>query len=63
MAEVAAKTDATEAMIASLSMPEGTWAASARNDALARLRSMGLPQRRDEYWKYTRQDCVCGRCV
>ncbi|MEQ6203950.1 SufD family Fe-S cluster assembly protein [Sulfitobacter sp. HNIBRBA2951] len=58
MAEVAPKTDATEAMIAALTMPAGTWAKSAREDALARLRSAGLPQRRDEYWKYTRPDTL-----
>ena len=27
--------------------------ASARNDALARLTAMGLPGKRDEYWRYT----------
>lgn len=58
MADAAVKTDPTEAMIATLSMPEGTWAAPARTDALARLRDMGLPQRRDEYWKYTRPDTL-----
>ena len=58
MADAAVKSDPTEAMIASLSMPEGTWAVSAREDALARLRVMGLPQRRDEYWKYTRPDTL-----
>jgi Fe-S cluster assembly protein SufD len=58
MADAAVKTDPTEAMIASLEMPAGTWARSAREEALARLRSMGLPQRRDEYWKYTRPDTL-----
>ena len=58
MADAAAKTEPTEALISSLSMPEGTWAKSLREDALARLRVMGLPQRRDEYWKYTRPDTL-----
>ncbi|WP_299030361.1 Fe-S cluster assembly protein SufD [uncultured Sulfitobacter sp.] len=58
MADAAVKTDATEAMIASLDLPQGTWDAPARADALSRLRSMGLPQRRDEYWKYTRPDTL-----
>mgnify|MGYP003638926645 CR=1 FL=1 len=58
MADAAAKTDPTEAMITSLEMPDGTWARPAREDALGRLRSMGLPQRRDEYWKYTRPDTL-----
>jgi len=58
MADAAAKSDPTEAMIASLSMPAGGWSAAARADALAQLRAMGLPQRRDEYWKYTRPDTL-----
>jgi Fe-S cluster assembly protein SufD len=32
---------------------EGAWAAEARNAAAARLREMGAPIRRDEYWKWT----------
>ncbi|WP_298863403.1 Fe-S cluster assembly protein SufD [uncultured Sulfitobacter sp.] len=58
MADLAVQTDLTEARIASLTMPEGTWVAPLRADALARLRAMGLPQRRDEYWKYTRPDTL-----
>ncbi|MEP3440126.1 MAG: SufD family Fe-S cluster assembly protein [Sulfitobacter sp.] len=58
MADAAVNTDPTEAMISSLSMPTGTWALPARTDALSRLRDMGLPQRRDEYWKYTRPDTL-----
>ena len=58
MADVAVKSDLTEARIASLTMPEGKWVAPLRADALARLRAMGLPQRRDEYWKYTRPDTL-----
>ncbi len=58
MADAAAKSEPTEALIASLAMPTGTWARPLREDALARLRTMGLPQRRDEYWKYTRPDTL-----
>ncbi|UWR23977.1 Fe-S cluster assembly protein SufD [Sulfitobacter sp. S190] len=58
MAIPAAKMDATEAMIGTLSMPDATWAKPARDDALARVRAMGLPLRRDEYWKYTRPDTL-----
>ncbi|MEM9974920.1 MAG: Fe-S cluster assembly protein SufD [Pseudomonadota bacterium] len=48
------KIDATEARLAALEVPNGAgWAASARSDALARVRAMGLPARRDEYWKFT----------
>ena len=37
-----------------LTLPEGAaWVSSARRDALARVTAMGLPGRRDEYWKYT----------
>ncbi|MBY6004634.1 Fe-S cluster assembly protein SufD [Salipiger bermudensis] len=52
------KQDATEARIAALSLPEGGWSAPARKDALARLRAMGLPHARDEYWKYTRPETL-----
>ncbi|KIN72432.1 SufB/SufD family protein [Sulfitobacter guttiformis] len=58
MADAAVKTDTTEARIAALAMPDATWAKPAREEALARLRAMGLPQRRDEYWKYTRPDTL-----
>ena len=36
----------------------GIWAKAAREGALGRLRAMGLPERRDEYWKYTRPDTL-----
>ena len=32
------------------------WSAQQRADARARVQKMGLPNRRDEYWKYTRPD-------
>ena len=50
--------DTTEARLAALTLPWGGWAEAARGEALARLRAMGLPQRRDEYWKYTRPDTL-----
>ncbi|MFK7753816.1 MAG: SufD family Fe-S cluster assembly protein [Sedimentitalea sp.] len=50
------KQNATDARLAGLSLPEGGWAEPARRDALARLQGMGLPDRRDEYWKFTRPD-------
>ena len=52
------KLDATEARLAALTLPEGGWAEAARRDALARLRRMGLPGARDEYWKYTRPETL-----
>ena len=54
MAAPQPRIDATEARLSALTLPAGGWSAAARKDALARLRSMGLPQPRDEYWKYTR---------
>ena len=32
------------------------WSEQQRVNARARVQSMGLPNRRDEYWKYTRPD-------
>ena len=58
MAEAALKQTPTDAMIASLQMPQGGWSEAARKDALSRVKTMGLPQRRDEYWKYTRPDTL-----
>lgn len=58
MAETAVKQTPTDAMLASLKMPQGGWTDTARKDALARVQTMGLPQRRDEYWKYTRPDTL-----
>jgi Fe-S cluster assembly protein SufD len=34
----------------------GAWAKEARTAASDRAQAAGLPQRRDEYWKYTRPD-------
>lgn len=50
----AAKMEASEARLSGLAVPDGpAWAAPAREGALARLSAMGLPVRRDEYWRYT----------
>ncbi len=53
MALPQAKQDVLAARIAGLSLPQGGWAAAARSDALARLSAMGMPVKRDEYWRYT----------
>ena len=58
MAQPALKLNATEERIAALTLPEGGWSMAAREDALARVRQMGLPDRRDEYWKFTRPDTL-----
>ncbi|MCE0504634.1 Fe-S cluster assembly protein SufD [Roseivivax sp. GX 12232] len=54
MAQPQVKFDATEERLAALSLPEGGWSEAARRDALARVRAIGLPHARDEYWKYTK---------
>ncbi len=57
MALAAEKPNPTEARLAALTLPDGAgWARAAREDALTRLRAMGLPGRRDEYWRFTRPD-------
>ncbi|GGL65336.1 SufB/SufD family protein [Wenxinia marina] len=54
MALPQAKADTTEARLAGLTLPEGAgWGRAAREDALSRLTAMGLPGRRDEYWRFT----------
>ena len=48
------KEGATVARLSALKMPiSAAWADSARKSALMRVQEMGLPHRRDEYWKYT----------
>jgi len=51
MALAKVKSDLTEARLAGLTLPAD--GLPARQDALARLSAMGLPTKRDEYWKYT----------
>ncbi len=53
MGAVKATSDVVD-RLSDLTLPEGAaWVSVARKDALARVRAMGLPGRRDEYWKYT----------
>ena len=52
------KQDATAARLAGLTLPEGGCLFPARQEALARLQAMGLPTRRDEYWKFTRPETL-----
>jgi len=59
MAAPQAKMTANQEYLAGLHLPDGaTWATAARGAALDRLRAMGLPERRDEYWKFTRPDTL-----
>ena len=48
------KEDALAARLAALPAVSGKgWLVGARTEALTRLTAMGLPARRDEYWRYT----------
>ncbi|WP_022703760.1 SufB/SufD family protein [Pseudorhodobacter ferrugineus] len=53
MAQLQAKQDALTARLAGLTAPKGGFSHDARQAAFARLAQMGLPGRRDEYWRYT----------
>lgn len=53
MALVQAKQDQLSARIAGLSFAREGWLGAARAEALARLSAMGMPAKRDEYWRYT----------
>jgi Fe-S cluster assembly protein SufD len=57
MTAVARKPGAADERLAALTLPDGgKWITEARKAALARLHAMGLPGRRDEYWRFTRPD-------
>jgi len=58
MALPQAKIDATDARLVGLDLPTAGWSADIRADALTRVRAMGLPGRRDEYWKYTNPETL-----
>ncbi len=58
MAQPELKQTATDARLNALRLPESGWTMAARSAALARVQTMGLPSRRDEYWKYTRPDTL-----
>ncbi|MBD3663283.1 SufB/SufD family protein [Sulfitobacter aestuariivivens] len=58
MGEAAAQETPTEALIKGHAMPGEGWSVTAREDALNRLITMGIPHRRDEYWKFTRPDTL-----
>ncbi|TNC67568.1 Fe-S cluster assembly protein SufD [Rubellimicrobium roseum] len=48
------KLQATASRLEGLTLPEsGAWLRHAREGALARVEAMGLPIRRDEYWRFT----------
>ena len=49
---------ATAARLDAMTVPDVGCTAEARQAALTRVRSMGLPQGRDEYWKFTKPDTL-----
>ncbi|PVA08265.1 Fe-S cluster assembly protein SufD [Thalassorhabdomicrobium marinisediminis] len=52
---VQVKQDTTEARLAGMTRPDGAgWSNEARDAAIARVRDMGLPHGRDEYWRFTK---------
>ncbi|MBC6438187.1 MAG: Fe-S cluster assembly protein SufD [Rhodobacteraceae bacterium] len=54
MTQAQAEPDITRARLAALSRPDGAaWSNDIRRMAEARVRTPGLPTRRDEYWKFT----------
>ncbi len=53
MALMQVKQDELTARIAGLPFDPRGWVGGARGDAQARLTAMGLPGKRDEYWRYT----------
>lgn len=53
MAQPMAKDEALAARLGVLDLPKGGFTKAARVAALARLGEMGLPGKRDEYWRYT----------
>ncbi len=57
MALPQAKQSVTAARLDELKLPAGAaWITEIRKDALSRVRDMGLPVRRDEYWRFTNPD-------
>jgi Fe-S cluster assembly protein SufD len=53
-ARAAQKLEMTAARMAAMDLPEGSgWLGRARAAARARLAAIGLPERRDEYWRFT----------
>ncbi|MBN2630866.1 MAG: SufD family Fe-S cluster assembly protein [Rhodobacteraceae bacterium] len=53
MAQPQAKIDALAERVAGLAVCGSGWLGAARRDAASRLAAMGLPTKRDEYWRYT----------
>lgn len=58
------KQEATAALLDGVSVPVGAgWITATRDAAMTRVVDNGLPDRRDEYWKYTRPDSLTAQDV
>lgn len=58
------KQDAALAVLTKGDLPSGgAWISDARGQAMSRFHQMGLPGRRDEYWRFTRSDGLLGPLV
>ncbi|OYU39127.1 MAG: Fe-S cluster assembly protein SufD [Pseudorhodobacter sp. PARRP1] len=53
MAVLQSKQDALQARLSGLQFAPGGWLGAARSEALRRVTAMGLPGKRDEYWRYS----------
>jgi Fe-S cluster assembly protein SufD len=59
MSALQKKIEGATARLSSTDIPQGgTWATTARKAAFDRVMAMGLPARRDEYWRFTRPDVL-----
>jgi len=59
LAAHSAKQEAARNRLDASTLPEGgAWITEARKAALARVHEMGLPSRRDEYWRFSRPDSL-----
>jgi Fe-S cluster assembly protein SufD len=56
---IQAKHDATDVRLAQCDLTDGAaWITEARTAAVNRVKAMGLPHGRDEYWKFTKPDTL-----
>ena len=50
---LAARAQTTDARLAGMTLPRGAFTRNARREALQRFTKMGVPMRRDEYWRWS----------
>ena len=59
MALAKAKQDALAEKLSGVLIADDGWLGAARGAALSRLNAMGMPGKRDEYWRYTDPSSLC----